>query len=441
MPQRIGEVSKDFLVNVTLPQHGATYTVISHKFVIDTVIAELNAKGFYINEEYYRATGKGDIAVGVYKLNHTTDPELSMMFAWTNSYNKQVKFKAVVGASVNANESFMILGEQGSWTRKHTGTADIEAKQHIIDQISLAGMYYDQLVADKNLMKDVTLTTRDQAKWLGIFFAEYGILSAEQANYVKGQMSKPSYFYNGGNSTLWAFYNHVTMSMQQAHPKSWLEDQRMLHYLITSEFNLIKPIAINVVAAVVQEPLEVDNSDVLQIPGQTNLLDAIADIEGDNSEEDSVITDEEVNNLNAEYDPIFDAIPAPTSPIENKAENSFVEENEEMIKYQDNACNTFEAPVVTPCAAHDVETEKEEATVDLSNLEGEYTVDEVDDVINNIEEKIEEAKEASEYKTKVEMESEVTPEEKHDVTASMEFEAEEDIVFMDDDDDDFDFDL
>jgi hypothetical protein len=440
MPQRIGEVSKDFLTSTPLPQHGATYTVISHKFVIDTVIAELNARGFYINEEYYRATGKGDVAVGVYKLNHTTDPELSMMFAWTNSYNKQVKFKAVVGASVNANESFMILGEQGSWTRKHTGTADIEAKQHIIDQISLAGMYYDQLVADKNLMKDVTLTTRDQAKWLGIFFAEYGILSAEQANYVKGQMSKPSYFYNGGNSTLWAFYNHVTMSMQQAHPKSWLEDQRMLHYLITSEFNLIKPIALNAVASVVSEPVEVVNEDVLQIPGQTNLLDAIAEIEGVNSEEESVITDEEVKNLDSEDDAILDAILTPISPIESKAENSFVEENQELIQYQDGAGNTFEAPVVSPCAAHDAETEKEEPTLDLSDLEGEYTVDEVPNLINTIEERVENAQEESQYETLVETESEATPEEKHDILASMDLEAEEDIVFTDDDDD-FSFDL
>jgi len=401
MPQRIGEVSKDFLTSTPLPQHGATYTVISHKFVIDTVIAELNARGFYINEEYYRATGKGDVAVGVYKLNHTTDPELSMMFAWTNSYNKQVKFKAVVGASVNANESFMILGEQGSWTRKHTGTADIEAKQHIIDQISLAGMYYDQLVADKNLMKDITLTTRDQAKWLGIFFAEYGILSAEQANYVKGQMSKPSYFYNGGNSTLWAFYNHVTMSMQQAHPKSWLEDQRMLHYLITSEFNLIKPIALNTVASVVSEPVEVVNEDVLQIPGQTNLLDAIAEIEGVNAFSQSQLS----------------GVKAP----------------EDIIHYQDNAGNTFEAPVVTPCAAHDAETEKEESTFDEINIDGEevYDTDNLPDIL---------VQEESQYETLVETESEATPEEKHDVLASMDLEAEEDIVFTDDDDD-FDFDL
>ncbi len=36
---------------------------------------------------------------------------MSMMFAWTNSYNKQVKFKCVVGAYINNSGSVMISGE------------------------------------------------------------------------------------------------------------------------------------------------------------------------------------------------------------------------------------------------------------------------------------------------------------------------------------------
>lgn len=448
MPQRIGEVSKDFLINVALPQHAATYTVISHKFVIDTVIAELNAKGLYIKEEYYRATAKGDIAVGVYKLNHTTDPELSMMFAWTNSYNKQVKFKAVVGASVTANEAFMILGDQGSWTRKHTGTADIEAKQHIIDQINLAGMYYDQLVADKNLMKGINLTLRQKSEWLGILFAEYNILSAEQANYVKGQMSKPSYFYNGGSDTLWAFYNHVTMSMQQAHPKSWLEDQRVLHYLITNEFGLIKPPAINDVVGAAVVPVEVGNTESIQLPGQTNLLDAIAEVEEDNS------VPEPINGIEEFSAAQLSGVKAPEALKEalmNAPEIDTSEVDMSKVIWVDKPSSNEPSAkeLISDMVYETAEIEHQELQEDSQE---ESYQEPIEDVVYNEqqdeeeddapwEEQAEASKQEDEYQTLVETEMDVTPEEKHEIVSFEEEEEEDEFSLFDEDDDDFELNL
>ena len=274
MPTKIGNIDKTTLLNVPLPNHGATYTVISHKFVMDTVEKELQARGYVIKEEVYRATSNGQIATGAYELNHNSDPELSLMFAWTNSYNKQVKFRAVTGAKILSNGSYMILGEQGSWIRKHTGTADKEAEQSIIDQITHANLYYNKLSEHKNKMKNKSLTTREQANLLGVLFAEYNVLSSEQANYVKNQMKSPSYFYANGNDTLWAFYNHITGSLQEAHPKTWLEDQRIVHYLITNEFQLVDPVVTNIVQAVeTVEPLSDEN--------QISLLDSIAECEAE----------------------------------------------------------------------------------------------------------------------------------------------------------------
>ena len=274
MPTKIGSVDKTTLLNVPLPNHGATYTVISHKFVMDTVEKELQARGYEIKEEVYRSTSNGQIATGAYELNHNSDPELSLMFAWTNSYNKQVKFRAVTGAKILANDTYMILGEQGSWIRKHTGTADKEAEQSIIDQITHADLYYNKLIEHKNKMKDTPLTTRNQANLLGVLFAEYNILSSEQANYVKTQMKAPSYFYANGNDTLWAFYNHLTGALAEAHPKTWLEDQRLAHYLITNEFSLTDPVPTNIVTAVEPQP-EVEPID----PSQIDLLDSISEVE------------------------------------------------------------------------------------------------------------------------------------------------------------------
>ena len=111
MPKKIAECTKAHLVSVPLPNHGATYTVISHQSVMDYVYTELAAAGFGVISEEYRCTADGQIAHGIYRLNYNNDPELSMMFAWTNSYNKQVRFKCGVGAYINLTGTSMVCGD------------------------------------------------------------------------------------------------------------------------------------------------------------------------------------------------------------------------------------------------------------------------------------------------------------------------------------------
>jgi hypothetical protein len=276
MPRKIQNTTKGHLVNVPLPNHAASYTVISHQFVIDYAYQALANAGFGIVEEEYRCTADGQIAQGIYKLNYNNDPELSMMFAWTNSYNKQVKFKCVVGAYINKTGSVMTCGDIGTWTRKHTGTADVETKATIDAHIQNANMYYDQLVADKNEMSNITMNKRKQSQMLGILFAEYQILTTEQASMVRDQMKKPLHVLTS-TDTLWAFYNYVTLALQTSHPRTWMEDQRILHHFI-SEVNNFS--AVNTVAPVVIEPTQEDEpmDPLYSIPGQTNILDQIEEI-------------------------------------------------------------------------------------------------------------------------------------------------------------------
>jgi hypothetical protein len=278
MPRKIKDVTKDYLVSVPLPVHGDTYTVISHQSIIDYAYAELANQGFGVVDEEYRCNHDGQIAQGIYRLQYNSDPELSIMFAWTNSYNKQIKFKCATGAYIHANQTVMLSGDMGSYTRKHTGTADADTVASMQSQITNANKYYDQLVQDKESMKSINLSSRKQAELLGILFAESEIINTEQASIIRQQMHKPSYFYNGGKDTLWSFYNHVTLALQQAHPKTWMEDQRMLHWVISNEFDL-GPKTI-----LIEEVLNID--PLLLNPGQTNILDQIADMEADQMDED-----------------------------------------------------------------------------------------------------------------------------------------------------------
>jgi hypothetical protein len=285
MPKKIAECTKAHLVSVPLPNHGATYTVISHQSVMDYVYTELAAAGFGVVSEEYRCTADGNIAHGIYKLNFNNDPELSMMFAWTNSYNKQVRFKCGVGGYINLTGTTMVCGDMGSWARKHTGTADEETVKTIQEQIANAHMYYNQLCSDKESMKGITLNKRKQAQLLGILFAEYQILTTEQASIIRQQMDRPSHVYADSNS-LWAFYNYVTIALQHSHPKTWMEDQRVLHYFISTVNNFQQCSAPAQIVPVVapQEEEVIEATEAFVDPNQITIFDVIAEEEAKEAE-------------------------------------------------------------------------------------------------------------------------------------------------------------
>lgn len=337
MPKKIKDCTEDYLIGISLPVHADTYTVISHENVMDYSKTALINAGFTIEREEYRATADGQIAQGVFRLHYGTDQELSMMFAWTNSYNKQVRFKCGVGAYINTNGTVMVCGDMGSWARKHTGTADTETIATITEQVTNAHMYYNQLVSDKNVMQTISMTKRKQAQLLGILFAEYQILTTEQASIVRQQMDKPSYVFADNNS-LWAFYNYVTLALQQSHPKTWMEDQRILHYFINSVNNF--PVCSQ--SAQVPEDEVIVTEDIVNAidPNQISLLDQIADMEADMMDEDVRYKHAEVADildlmLNAEEEEVIDEIEVEELTLEQPEES--------ILQYTDKDGNTFEA--------------------------------------------------------------------------------------------------
>lgn len=384
MPKKIAECTKAHLISVPLPNHGATYTVISHQSVMDYVYTELATAGFSVVHEEYRCTADGQIAHGVYKLNYNNDPELSMMFAWTNSYNKQVRFKCGVGGYINLTGTTMVCGDMGSWARKHTGTADEETIKTIQEQIANAHMYYNQLCSDKESMKGITLNKRKQAQLLGILFAEYQILTTEQASIVRQQMDRPSHVYVDSNS-LWAFYNFVTIALQHSHPKTWMEDQRVLHYFISTVNNFQQCSA---PAQIVTPTPVVVESEVPSVdPNQVDLEDLIAQVEAEAAMSDAVViyTDPAGNTFEApvvnENDPedeqdLNDWVNLPLEELARPEDFPGYKPDENQEYTGENS--SYMSLEVTP-------EESAQAELDTISLD-EKSDDDLDDLIFNIKE-------------------------------------------------------
>lgn len=243
MPKLIKESTRHYLENAPLPSHGDTYTVIPHRDVIENTLNMLNASGFDVVRELYRANVNANVAQGVYhiKPNNPIDDkikaedELGMMFAWTNSYDKSTRFQCAIGGYVMVCHNGMVAGDMMSFARKHTGSADYEIRMQISNQIKNAEKYYTKIIDDKNNLRKVDLSMKEQAELLGRLYAQEDILDVSQIVTVKEEMAKPSYDYQADQENAWAFYNHVTHALKKSHPRSWLSDSQKFHDFIVGD--------------------------------------------------------------------------------------------------------------------------------------------------------------------------------------------------------------
>ena len=80
--KRAVETTQNYLESQPLPKHGKSYTVISHKQVIDDTKNLLENSGFTIRKELYRANMNANVAQGIYHIypSQTTDEDISKEF-------------------------------------------------------------------------------------------------------------------------------------------------------------------------------------------------------------------------------------------------------------------------------------------------------------------------------------------------------------------------
>jgi len=237
------ETTRNYLENAPLPNHGKSYTVISHKQVIDNTIQLLTDSGFVIQKELYRANMNANVAQGIYHILpiNTVDPtimeekELGMMFAWTNSYDKSTRFQCAIGAYVMVCHNGMVAGDMMNFRRKHTGSADHDIRMQISNQIKNGEKYYKRILADRDAMRNTALSLQEQAEIAGRLYINEDILDAAQMSCVKAELEKPTYDYECDQENAWTFYNHVTHALKKAHPRDWLSDSQNFHDFMTAK--------------------------------------------------------------------------------------------------------------------------------------------------------------------------------------------------------------
>ncbi len=242
MPPKTSYVPESTIRNTPLPNHGVKYSLISHSLVIDATRSSLTKAALVIDKELYKCSLDGQVAQGIYHLVSNDDPEIGMMFAWGNSYNKIHRFKCAVGARVYVCDNGMINGDAASYSRIHKGaTALTEALNSIDNQIQSASGHFAQLIADKEALKTVLLNRRDQSSILGQLYAVEDAITLHQVGMIKKEMDQSSYDYSTERETVdfnsaWAMYNHVTNALKESHPANYLKDHQLVHDFFVKNF-------------------------------------------------------------------------------------------------------------------------------------------------------------------------------------------------------------
>lgn len=239
--RKIPTVTEQELASVTIPNHGKRYAAITYSNIINEVKRQAAAHNIEIIDTVYRTTEGGKIATGQYFLNYGNDPDIKLMFAWTNSYNKMRRFSCGLGTYVSVCLNGMLTADYSKFSRKHIGsatkgnTAYQEMVEQIEEQFKLASTVFANMVSDKNRMIERKLENSEINELLGKLFME-DVVGTVQMNIIKQQLKAPSFTYSGDGNSLWHFYNHVTHSLKEEHPMTFDEAHHKLHKTIHNSF-------------------------------------------------------------------------------------------------------------------------------------------------------------------------------------------------------------
>lgn len=229
--------TEDYLRKTRLPMATKSYTVISHGSIIDILRKKLEDNGFSIKTELYKAEDAGDVAMGFIEIENSKDPDMGMTFNWTNSYNKKIRFGCSVGGFIYDNEvPFISSNNEASWLRKHTGTADVDAFAVMDAMIESANDHFDNIITMKNKFKSIIVSRKEYAKLIGLLYLDKKILTPTQVGVIRDEYDKPSFDYQD-KGTLWELYKMIMYAVSDNSPKKWYEQQMQISAYIQVLYN------------------------------------------------------------------------------------------------------------------------------------------------------------------------------------------------------------
>jgi hypothetical protein len=342
-----------FLKNVPLPQETKSYTVISHEDIIKKVEQTLNDNNFYIKNKKYQYSFGGEVVLASLEIHSSKDLDIGMTFNWCNSYNKKLRFGCYVGGFIYSNNAMFVGSDGINWLRKHTGTANEESMNVIENVIAYANEFFDNLICQKNDMRNTPITADDYNNILGqLYFGQKQLTSSQASAIIKVKEERNNNNDFTDDNNLWGLYKDVMYGLDGTDVTKWQLQQQKIHYTILNNW-----------CAYTTQLEEIDINEPKTQPqvAQTQELtveEEYAEYCVDNSE----------YNLDlVNYYMLFNSTKGLTK---EEFCNNF--SNWASGQKEDTVNNTNDTTVepIPPCVGHSLETEEEETVDDTPEITG-----------------------------------------------------------------------
>jgi len=147
--------------------------------------------------------------------------------------------KFAIGVNIMICSNGLVSGDMGTFKKAHKGAIQEFTPSAITEYIKSAGDAFREMQIQREMMKRVDLTRRQQGELLGRMVYEEDIISTMQLNIIRKELIRPSYDY-GVENTLWDLYQHTTHSMKELHPATWMNDHMSAHsFFVNAQGELV----------------------------------------------------------------------------------------------------------------------------------------------------------------------------------------------------------
>lgn len=230
--------TKEMLVQAPVPHMTRTYKPVSHKQLIDLTLNGIEKAGFTLDKEMYSAAMDGNIANARFTIGSVQDSEMKLMIGWQNSYNKKLSLKFAIGAHIIVCANGMVKGDMGNFKKKHQTDVQEFTPTAISEYIKRAGDHFQLLQKDRDMMKQIELTSRTRAELIGRMYIEETLIKSTQLNIIAREIETPTHNYNAPES-MWELYNYTTYSLKSGHPSDWMDQHIDVHNFFVNEMGAL----------------------------------------------------------------------------------------------------------------------------------------------------------------------------------------------------------
>ena len=228
--------TRDFLFDVAIPAKTNSYSPVSHRDILNATYEQLDRHNLIVESEGFNSNRIGTEVIGYLDIKHPGLETMGMRLAFRNSYDKSMSVAFAAGSVVWICSNGMVTGEI-QYIRKHTGGVVQELNEKITTTINQLDEHFQKVLVQSEQLHNIAMTKIQYAELIGRLFIIDRVVIPTQLNIISNEIDSPT-FEDFVDMNAWSLYNHVTYSLKESHPTTYLQQHTEFHNFMEREFSL-----------------------------------------------------------------------------------------------------------------------------------------------------------------------------------------------------------